>query len=114
LSVDTTFYVRPDGNDANTGMVNNAGGAWLTLQRAMNVLAGSYDFNAKNVTVQVGNGTYAAGVNINPWVGGGTLTWLGDPITFSNVTVSLSAAGSTAGCCFISQSGALPGLVTIN
>ena len=51
VASDQTYYVRTDGSDANTGLVNNAGGAWLTLQHAADeVLVGD--------TVNVESGTY--------------------------------------------------------
>lgn len=113
LAADTTFYVRADGSDANTGTANTAVSGWLTFQHAMDVLAGSYDFNAKNVTVQIGNGTYTAGVNVNPWVGGGTLTFLGDNTTPTNVVISVASGGIPTGSCFMVQNGALPGALNI-
>jgi len=106
LAAATTFFVSTTGNDANNGLTS--GTAWLTLQHAMNVLAGSYDFGGQNVTVQVGNGTYTAGVNITPWVGGGTLTFLGNTGSPSSCVVN------TAGNCFAVQAGALPGALTLN
>lgn len=68
LTANTTFFVRSDGNDANTGLANTAGGAFLTLQRASNVLANFYDFAGFQSSVTVGAGTFA-GADFNPCVG---------------------------------------------
>lgn len=35
------YYVRTDGNDANTGTANNAGGAWKTFGKVKTALAGT-------------------------------------------------------------------------
>ena len=51
LSFGATYYVRTDGNNANTGLTDSAGGAWLTVQKAANVMA------AGDTTI-VGNGTF--------------------------------------------------------
>jgi len=58
-----TYYVRTDGSDANTGLVNNAGGAFRTIQRAINA-AYSIDAMGSVMQIQVADGTYTGPVNI--------------------------------------------------
>ena len=47
----TTYYIRTDGNNANAGTTDSAGGAWRTMGKcATTAVAGD--------TCIVGNGTY--------------------------------------------------------
>jgi len=54
----TTYYVRTDGNNGNTGLANTSGAAWLTIDYAAGqVSAGD--------TVYVNDGTYAESITMD-------------------------------------------------
>lgn len=94
LSANRTYYVRADGSDSNTGLANTSGGAFLTLQKAADV-AMALDLSIYNVTINVGAGTYAAGVVLGRLVGKGTVTFVGDTTTPSNVAISYVTVQAT-------------------
>jgi len=65
LHADRIYYVRTDGNDSNTGLVNDASGAFLTIQKAVNVVSLDIDMNIFQVTIKVADGTYnTSGTNL--------------------------------------------------
>ena len=87
LASNRTYYVRTDGSDSNDGLANTSGGAFLTVQKAVNVVA-SLDLSTWNVTIQLGAGTYGAGASISgAWVGSGSVTITGDLSTPANVVI---------------------------
>ena len=86
VTVARNYYVRADGNDANNGLANTAGGAFLTIQKAVDVIADTLDLSA-NVTINIGPGTYA-GATLRRVVGKGSVTITGDTVTPANVTIS--------------------------
>lgn len=106
LTANRTYYVRTDGSDSNDGLADTAGGAFLTIQKAFDVIC-TIDLNGKDVTVQIGDGTYTAGLNFNkPWVGG-NLVFQGNSGTPANVVISVTSANG------VQSTAPLSGVVTI-
>lgn len=96
LIANRTYYVRADGSDSNTGLVDTSGSAFLTIQKAVNSVA-ALDLSIYNVIIQVGAGTYTGSTIIaKPFTGAGTVTISGDTTTPSNVLISTSGVGITA------------------
>lgn len=87
-----SLYVRTDGSDSNSGLANTAAGAFLTIQKAINVAA-SLDLNGQTVTINVADGTYTGNVTVNgPWVGTGTVQLTGNTTTPANCILSTTSA----------------------
>jgi len=102
LAANRTYYVRPDGSNSNTGLANTAGGAWLTLQKAMDYISGTLDLGPYNVTVQVADGTYTTGLSLKSYrATSGTITFVGNETTPANCLISVTSAN-----CFGNASGA--------
>jgi hypothetical protein len=64
------YYVRTDGSDSNTGLVNTAGGAFLTVQKAIDVAVelngAASDPDVIWVEIHVGTGTFKGFEIVNP------------------------------------------------
>jgi hypothetical protein len=98
-----TVYVRADGNDANDGTANTAGGAFLTIQAAINALVQRYAPSQHLLTVQVGDGSYAGAALANGG-GGHNIRILGNITTPGNVVIDgLVGASAIAGAALCSQ-----------
>lgn len=104
LTANRTYYVRVDGSNSNNGLANTSGGAFLTIQKAVDTIYG-LDLSGYVATIQVGDGTYTAGCTLASLPPGATA---GDPIvikgnssTPGNVIVSV-----TNGFCIVAQDGA--------
>lgn len=86
LLTDRIYYVRTDGSNSNNGRTNTSSGAFLTIQKAIDVV-GTLDLSIYDVTIQLGvAGSYAGGTVSGPFVGGS-----GSSVTLSGDT---SAPGS--------------------
>jgi hypothetical protein len=87
LSANRTYYVRTDGSDANNGLANTAGGAFLTVQKAIDTVA-AIDLSSYAVTIQMADGTYSGPVTFKAYVGAGPVTIQGNTGTPSNVVLN--------------------------
>lgn len=97
LSANRTYFVSTGGNDSNNGLT--APTAFLTIQKAVNVIANTIDLGGNTVTISVADGTYTGGVSItNPFVGtgGGTVTITGNTTTPANCIISTTSATAIA------------------
>lgn len=118
LTGNVIYYVRQDGNDANTGTANTSGGAFRQIQKAIDTVA-TLDLSIYNATISVGDGSYAAFVCL-PLTGAGACHIVGNTGTPANVSISsasvnacvatgtwryditgLKFSSSAAGCIFI-------------
>lgn len=93
LTANRTYYVRSDGSDSNTGLVDSAGGAFLTIQHAYNVIADTIDCAGFSPIIQVKNGTFTAGLDVTkPIVGAGTLFLVGNVSDPTQVLLTVTNA----------------------
>lgn len=91
LTGDRTYYVRTDGSDSNNGLSNTSGGAFLTIQKAIDVVFGELDIGIYNVTIKVADGTYTtASVAKGVLTGTGSVVIQGNSSTPSNVVLNVS------------------------
>jgi hypothetical protein len=101
LTAARTYYVRTDGSDSNTGLADTAGGAFLTIQQAIDTVSGTLDLSTYAVTIQVADGTYTGLNTLKSVVGSGTVTIQGNAATPANVLIN------TAGDGFLNGTGGL-------
>lgn len=92
LTGNRTYYVRTDGSDSNDGLTNSSGGAFLTIQKAIDVTS-ALDGSIYDITIQVGNGTYSlsSSITLKPSIGSGTTYIIGNTSTPSNVILSTTS-----------------------
>jgi hypothetical protein len=96
LTANRTYYVRTDGSDGNNGLANSSGGAFLTIQKAIDTVA-ALDLSVYTVTIQAADGTYTGAVTVTgPWVGSGSVTLQGNTTTPANAVITTAVAGAAA------------------
>lgn len=91
LSANRTYYVRTDGSDSNTGLVDSSGGAFLTINKAVSVVCDTLDFAGYTVTVRVKDGTFTGGLAISRVWTGGPLIIEGNTSTPANCIISTTS-----------------------
>ena len=99
LTANRTYYVRTDGSDSNTGLTNDAAGAFLTVQRAVDQVC-DIDNNGFDVNLNVQAGTFAGGIELGPIIGAGQVTIEGQGATTiltHNVTRVILCDRATSG-----------------
>ncbi|MBL7489189.1 DUF2793 domain-containing protein, partial [Frankia sp. AgW1.1] len=105
LTADRTYYVRTDGSDSNNGRANTSGGAFLTIQKAYDVIASTLDLGGFKVTISVGAGTFTGGLLVaQPWSGGGSII-----VTGAGSSTIISTTNKDA----ISNTSSLPGAMLV-
>lgn len=74
LTAARTYYVRTDGNDSNTGLANTSGGAFRTIQKAIDVAA-TLDLGLYDVTIRA-TGTFSENVALRRLITSGGLVYV--------------------------------------
>ena len=86
LTAARTYYVRTNGSDANNGLANTSGGAFLTIQKAVDV-ASNLDNMGFDVTIQIADGTYNETITLKSFVGSGRITVQGNTSNAGGVII---------------------------
>lgn len=74
------------GNDSNDGLTSSRTGAFLTVQKAIDTVAG-IDMSSYSVTIQLARGRYAEGLILKSYTGAGPVTIAGGTSTATDTTI---------------------------
>jgi hypothetical protein len=89
VATGTPVYSAATGNDSNNGLAQTRAGAFLTLQKAIDVTAGLL-IGPYAVSINAADGVYLAGVTVTgPWLGTASVTLVGNYTLPSNVRMQL-------------------------
>jgi hypothetical protein len=94
LTANRTYYVRTDGNDRNSGLVDSSSGAFQTIQKAVDIVCATLDMGLYQVAIEVRAGTYSEAVQLKSYVGSTWPILRGDTTTPANVTISTSTGNA--------------------
>lgn len=99
LTVARTYFVRSDGNNNNTGLTDSAAGAFLTIQRAVDVICETLDIVGAQVTIQLQQGvTFNENISLKNYVSSGLTATQNEPIIRGDPTSFATAASYTLNC----------------
>jgi hypothetical protein len=97
LTAARTYYVRTDGSDSNNGLTNSSGGAFLTIQKAIDIVS-TLDSSIYDVTIQIADGTYVSNQIIcKRMAGSGKIIINGNSGTNTNVVIDSGFLSNTPG-----------------
>ncbi len=82
---DVVYYVRPDGNDLNDGLMNTAARAFKTISAAIKTIPRTVN---GYITINVADGTYAEQVSLFGYTGAGTISIQGNVPAAGNVKIN--------------------------
>lgn len=102
LAANRTYYVATTGSDSNDGLT--AGTAFLTIQKAVDVICSTLDISSYTVTVSCGAGARTATTVLKQLqTTGGSVNIVGDETTPANCTITTTSAS-----CFSTSESAGP------
>jgi hypothetical protein len=78
LTATRNYYVRKDGSDSNDGLTDSAGGAFLSVRRAVRAVTREIEFGQYDVNIYIGAGSYTEAIYLlGQTPSGGGAGWSG-------------------------------------
>jgi len=92
VAQDITYFVRTDGADTNDGLADTAGGAFLTIGKALSMVNGRHVMGFATAYIQIAPGTYDAPVEQITRYGDGRFELVGSGTNIDDVVVEQTGA----------------------